>query len=426
LLGLYISLSTKPLNRREINGKIDMIARAAEPEEYEEVYDLLQRAFKGSRLECTIVKVTTEEDINFQKGDLRVTEVNGKIVSMMMLIRRPLRIGTAVVNGAIVAPVATHPDHQRRGYCSSVMRDAVQYMRIQGFDLSILHGIPWLYPRYGYSPAMVKTELVINPKQVTTIENVPCEYRSIRETDLKQIIEIYHSNTAMRTLAEIRSLSMWEWKHGGSGVDFEVFTDKTGEVIGYCALGTDWNRPCAHEIGVLNDEACESIFNRLLETARKKDLEELYCLIHPDHPFAHFAFWRNGEIRIRARRSRMALVLNLISLFIKMKGEFERRLRYSEFHDVSCSLRISSEKESAVLEIDRGQVFVNTDSVNGKYQIDIPLALLNPLVTGYKDIKEIVKDSKVIVKGGDQPLRLVEVLFPQGLPFGGSPPLVWG
>jgi predicted acetyltransferase len=304
------------------------------------------------------------------------------------------------------------------------MRDAVQYMRVQGFDVTILHGIPWLYPHYGYSPAMVKTELVINPKQNTQIEEVQCKYRSIKETDLKQITKIYHSNTAMRTLAEIRSPTMWAWKPGG--VDIEVFTGKKGEVIGYCALGTDWGRPCAHEIGVLNDEGCKAIFNRLLDTAAKKNFEELYCLIHPDHPFANFAFWHNGEIRIRARRSRMALVLNLVPLLTKMKLEFERRLSYSDFHDVSCSLSISSEKEFAVLEIDRGQVFVNTDSVKEGYQIDIPLAYLNPLVTGYKDIKELVKDPHVIVKGGEQSIRLVEVLFPKLLPFGGSPPIVWG
>jgi predicted acetyltransferase len=86
-------------------------------------------------------------------------------VSMMMLLRRPLRIGTAVVNGAIIAPVATHPNHQGKKYCSAVMRDAVRYMKTQRFDITILWGNTWLYPHYGYSPAMVKTELVIKPTQ---------------------------------------------------------------------------------------------------------------------------------------------------------------------------------------------------------------------------------------------------------------------
>jgi len=402
-----------------------MIVRAAEPEEYPEICDMLDKAFK-SKLERKIVTVTTAEDPNFRKGDLRVLEVNGKIVSMMMLIRKPLRIGTAVVNGAIVAPVATHPDHQRKGCCSAVMRNAVQYMKKQGLDLSILHGIPWLYPHYGYSPAMVKTELVIRPKQMKPAGEISSESKPFTEDDLEQVTSIYHNNTGARTLAEIRSAAMWEWKPGGPEVIFEVFMDKMDQVIGYTALGTDWgDRQCAHEIGVLNDEACSAIFNNLLEKAKKKGLEEFCCNIHPQHPFARFAFWRSGEIRIQARRSRMALVLNLVSLMTKMKKEFERRLCHSEFHDIEGSFKISSEDESAVLNINHGAVSVSKERVKGDYQLNIPLKYLNPLITGYKDIEELVGAPGVEVIGGKQAVRLIEVLFPLGLPFGGSLPLVW-
>ena len=103
-----------------------MIVRAAEREEYPEIFDLVDKAFKGSTIERTMINVTTSGDPNFQKGDLRVVEAEGRIASMMMLIRRPLRIGTAIVNGAMVGPVATHPNFQGGGYCSAVMRDAVQ------------------------------------------------------------------------------------------------------------------------------------------------------------------------------------------------------------------------------------------------------------------------------------------------------------
>ena len=403
-----------------------MIVKAADLKEYAEIRDMVSKAFKQSELERKIIKVTTDEDPNFRKGDLRVVEANGLIVSMMMLIRRPLRIGTAIVNGAIVAPVATHPDHQKKGYCSTVMRDAIQYMKTQGFDLAILWGIPWLYPHYGYSPAMLKTELVIKPKQSSVVEKGPYEFRPFTEADLEKITRIYHSNTATRSCAEVRSPTMWEWKPGGSEAKLEVLTDKENKVIGYRALGTDRGRPCTHEIGVLDDESCGVIFNSLLETAKQKDLKEFYCIIHPDHPFSRFAFWRDSEIRVnRGGGAGMARVLNLVSLLIKMRKEFERRLCHSELHDLECSLKISSNGESVVLEINHGRVSVRTDNVNYSCQLDIPLAGLNPLITGYKDIRELVRDPHVKAKGGKRAVRLIEVLFPMGFPFGGCPPLVW-
>ena len=402
-----------------------MIVKAAEPGEYAGIRDMLDKAFK-SELVCRIVEITTGEYENFQKDDLRVVEVDGKLVSMMMLIRRPLRFGTAIVNGAIVAPVATHPDYQKKGYCSAVMRDAVQYMKAQGFDITILWGIPWLYPHYGYSPAMLQTELFIKPKRDESVEKGRGEFRAFTASDLEQVTQIYHNNTATRTCTEVRAPVMSQWRTGGTEVEFEVLTDERDKVIGYYVLGTDWGRPCAHEIGVLHDDACQLIFDSLLERAKRKELKEFLCLMHPEHPFARFAFWRGGEIRIRSGGGAgMARVLNLVSLLTKMEKEFERRLGYSEFGEVECTLKISSEEETAILNINHGQVSVSSDSVQVDYQIDISLACLNPLVTGYKDIRELLQNPHVKVKGSEQAIRLIEVLFPRGFPSGGSFPLVW-
>jgi predicted N-acetyltransferase YhbS/L-amino acid N-acyltransferase YncA len=404
-----------------------MIVRAAEREECPEICDLVDKAFKGSTIERTMIDVTTGVDPNFQKGDLRVAEADGRIASMMMLIRRPLRIGTAIVNGAMVGPVATHPNFQGKGYCSAVMRDAVRYMERQGFDITLLWGIPWLYTRYGYSPAMVKTEAVIELERKTPSENRSYHRKSFTEADLEQMTHIYHSNTATRTCAEIRSLEMWEWRPGGSEAKLEVLTDKKGEVIAYHALGTDWSgSPCAHEIGVLDNKACDAILDSLVRTAKKRGLKEFHCVVHPSHPFARFAFGHNGEIRIKSGGgSGMTRVISLVSLFSKMEKEFERRLSYSEFHNRRCTVKLSSEGKSVVLDIDRGHVTTSADDIKGDYQLDISLAYLNPLITGCKGIAELTKSPQVKVKGGKTALRLIDVLFPTGFPSGGHPPLVW-
>lgn len=173
-------------------------------------------------------------------------------------------------------------------------------------------------------------------------------------------------------------------------------------------------------------EEYTEICDRLLETAEQRDLKEFYCIIHPEHPFARFAFWRGGEIRIRSGGGAgMARVLNLLSLLTKMEKEFERRLGHSEFKDLECALEILSEEGDAVLNINHGRVSVSTDSVKGDYQLDIPLAYLNPLITGYKDISELAKNPNVKVKGGKLAVRLIEVLFPRGFPNGGTLPIVW-
>lgn len=401
--------------------------RAAEPSDYPEIKILLNKAFKQSTIEWKIVDYTSKYDPNFQRKDLRVAEENGAIVSVTMLIRRRMRIGTAIVNGSIVGPVATHPEHQSKGYCSAVMRDTVEYMKSQDLDISLLWGIPWLYPHYGYSSSMSKTYAVISAEHHKSSEDDSCKFKPLEESNLREITNIYHENTSTRTCVEIRSPEAWEWKPGGSSVEFQVLTDRRGNVIGYCVFGTDWDgKACTHEIGVLNDESCSPVFNHILKTSKQRGLKELYCIITPDHPFARFAYWRGVDIRISwSGGSGMARVINLLSLLTKIKGELERRIRRSEIHNIESRLKITSDEGSVVLEISRGNIAVNGDDVKADYELEIPLLSLNPLITGFKGANELVKEPLVKVKGGRRALRLTEVLFPTGYPFGAWIPLFW-
>lgn len=120
----------------------------------------------------------------------------------------------------------------------------------------------------------------------------------------------------------------------------------------------------------------------------------------------------------------MARVLNPALLLTAMKKEFERRLHHSELHDFEGSLTIVSE-ETVVLHIDQGSVSIDIEAVRGVFQLDIPLPLFNPLITGYLGINELVKKPHVMVIGGNRVLRLIDILFPAGLPSGGFLPLVW-
>ena len=120
----------------------------------------------------------------------------------------------------------------------------------------------------------------------------------------------------------------------------------------------------------------------------------------------------------------MARVLNPVSLLTAMEKEMERRLHHSEFHDLEGTLTIVSE-ETVVLHITHGHVSTDTETIAGAFQLDIPLPSFNPLITGYLDINELVKRPHVTVTGGKHALRLIDVLFPAGLPSGGFLPLVW-
>ncbi len=402
-----------------------MIIRPAEENEYPEIYKVVDLAFEGSPLESKMIEITAFEDKNFRKGDVKVVEIDGKIVSAVMIIRRPLRIGTAVVNGAMIAPLATHPDYENRGCGSALMVDGVEYMKGQGIDIAHLWGHPGLYTRFGYTPAIMSSEIILNSKQsLPEIEhNFNC--RRFTEGDLNKVTEIYHSNSATRTMAELRSPEMFDWKTCGD-IEFNVVTGKAGKVVGYYSIGKDWGRPCSQEIGTKNDDVSEFIFHRLLDRAKQKEIPQFFCLVNPDHPFARYAFKRYSPVVLRGGGGAgMVQVLNLISVLTKLSTEFERRLKYSEFAQTNIKFGICSEDNKVCLTGKGGRVSVDEYKPDIEFNLDIPLIGLNPLITGYSDIHDLLKNPDINVRGGDKAIRLIEVLFPTGYPTGGNPPLVW-
>jgi predicted N-acetyltransferase YhbS len=416
-------------------------ARSAEEAEYEEILTVTQEAFRkasGGRstgeLERNIVEATVTADPNFRKGDLRIVETEGKIVSMMLIVRRQSRIGRGIVNNAIVSPVATRVGHEKKGYCSAVMRDAINYMKKQEFDITTLWGHPLLYTYYGYSPAMMRPSVAIKPERCKptqvkgTFSTQPYE-----KAHTKEVTNIYHKNTINQVLAEIRHPEPFEWKIHSPDVEFKTIIDKKSRVIGYYSISR--TAPLGRnllEVGVANAEACKIIFNKLLEYAREKKLAELVCPMSPQHPFAQFTYWQNAELRITmASGAGFAQILNMTTLFSKMRKELESRLSHSEFCSKTLSLAVETGKEKINLMVNNGEITVSTDEEEVDFMVEIPLPSLNPLVTGYKSIYELVQKSEAMIncsRANAQDvnhIRLVDVFFPKGTPYGGNLPLVW-
>ena len=121
----------------------------------------------------------------------------------------------------------------------------------------------------------------------------------------------------------------------------------------------------------------------------------------------------------------MARILNISSLLSKLVEVLGSRLAHSELHGDSFRLRVSCEEGTAVIRAKHGEVAVDTDDAECELGLSLPVACLNPLVTGYKGIDELATDPQARLEGGERTLRLAEILFPEGFPRGGHIPLVW-
>ena len=408
----------------------NIIVRPARPEEYPAIGDLAEQAFGspsrdtdgGTALERQIIEVISQEDPTFRPEHLRLVEANDRLISMMMLIERPLRFGSATVRGNVVAPVATHPDYEGQGYCSRVMRDALTYMKRAGFVVSLLWGVPWLYPHFGYSSALPWLRVSLKPQRIRPpVKRGDYHFEPLVSEHAEAVNALYAANQAHTTGSEVRGAQRgaqwWEWQPRHPQALYEVVLDGSDTVAGYFqAILSPARGLMVFDVGIRDPMVGEALLGRLVDVAEGHGLERFELDLSPDHPFARVCFAHNGEFRIsRGGGAGMIRVLDPPALLSALEPLLQERIAHSEWQGADYVLRLVSDEGAATLHLARGKVHVRDQGDAADEEVHIPLAVLNPLVTGFQPRPELLAKPGVAL-GSRRAARLLEVLFPPGYP----------
>ncbi|MEW6358420.1 MAG: GNAT family N-acetyltransferase [Planctomycetota bacterium] len=127
-----------------------MVFRHGRPDDADSIFDVMARAFKIEERDPKYAH--RKKDAAEHAGSYRVLELDGRIVSVVRILRHPMQVGRAVIIKGDVGEVSTHPDFQGRGLMTEFMHDCVRWMRENGYDLSRLGGLVHFYSRFGYVP----------------------------------------------------------------------------------------------------------------------------------------------------------------------------------------------------------------------------------------------------------------------------------
>jgi GNAT superfamily N-acetyltransferase len=80
-----------------------------------------------------------EDDIEWSSSEWYVLgKKTGRIVSLVGILKRGIRVGEIALEVGGVGGFATHPDHQRHGFGSAVLKRAAEFMRD---DLQVEFGL---------------------------------------------------------------------------------------------------------------------------------------------------------------------------------------------------------------------------------------------------------------------------------------------
>lgn len=307
--------------------------------------------------------------------------VEGRSVSRQILKPYALRIGAASLRAVGIGKVQTDESVRRRGFYRRLMQETLAHLESSDTTLALLHGIPGLYPRFGFATAGPEHCLHLTRLSLHAPLAEGWSIRPLTAHDLPTIREVYAECTALSVGTVTPATRDWDRLLRSIAVGSEdacrVAVSPSGEIRGYAWLSIGpwaWavrhlqrRYPDAMVVGealALDSPAADAVLSacRSWGVERSGGREQPYreviigtepggalvdAAMHHDASFArHYA--RCGES--------MARVVDVTRLLVSLEPELTRRL-HSLTHELPAgTLRVTTDIGGADLVLDRGEV----------------------------------------------------------------------
>lgn len=286
----------------------------------------------------------------------RIGVIGDAIVSHFGVWDYQMRIGTACVRVGGIGAVATDGDHRKKGLMDVTARAAVEAMREQGYDMTILFGIDNFYHRFGYVRGWSDTNFFVNTADLPAEAPVGT-LRKCPTTVRKDLADLYNRYYATTTGVAVRPTYTKAGYTADKSIIGALWIDAQGTPAGYVYCRPQGNRlSCPEYCG----DATQAL-RIVAQLARRLHCGEVVFETLPDQSDMA-KLLRRGNCRTETyyRRSGGAMIhlLNLPSALAKMTGELTRRLQTSPLAAWHGNLLLASAQEQAMLAIADGQVQV--------------------------------------------------------------------
>jgi GNAT superfamily N-acetyltransferase len=343
--------------------------------------------------------------------------VDGEEVSHLWVIDYEMRIGSAVMRMGGIAGVWTEEKHRLKGYASKVLNASIDFMKEEGYDVSLLFGIPNFYHRFGYATVLPRytayLDMINIPPSPSRFKTIPYEERF-----KKAVLEIYEENNKKRTGTIVRSMEKWEgFTHGNSwsskALPFLILEGE--EVVAYFVI--DSEEPIVIELGYKKPD--KEIFSALLSqirlVAEERNNPVFSFSLPPDFLFTEFCQRYDLRLNIEFPENRdgMGRIINIITFLYKLQEVFRSRIGYNQREGI---LIIETEIGEVPFDIKGDTILFIPFLPPFGWKLKIPQAKLMQLAMGYRSIDELLLDEDVSLQG-EEALPILRNLFPKQFPF---------
>lgn len=344
-------------------------------------------------------------------------------VAHLWVIDYTMRIGSAEVRMAGIGGVHTEREHRMQGYMRHLFEDTVAYMTEEGYDVSMLFGIPNFYNKFGYAVCLAKYRASVKTRDAEDAgtQALPLAPRPVTTEDMPKIVALYTGENATRTGTVLRDPDAFDtFPHGtdwGTPTEAVLWENAGGNLLGYVVCNRNKTAVTVAEIGAQQPSLFPSILTYLAQQAIEKRCESVAAVIPPDHAFAEYlqrfgCEWQTGYPRYS---DGMMRIMNQDTLFEKVGPELGRRIANIP------------EATPVALQTDLGELTLVPDAnglrietgVAADARLALPQDKLMQLLMGYRSVGDVLNSPNVTLVGNAR--MTLEALFPRDAAFVWSP-----
>ncbi len=140
------------------------------------------------------------------RKNIRVIKVGEKVVTCVSLFLSEVKIGKITLKVGGINGLATHPNYRKRGYAKLILEDAIQRMREEGSDISLVTTQIWeYYRRFGWEKGGIENMYFLDRGNINLLPKL--KNYEIREDFHKYLDEI-SALRAKETLGAARSVTL--------------------------------------------------------------------------------------------------------------------------------------------------------------------------------------------------------------------------
>ncbi|MCS7221014.1 MAG: GNAT family N-acetyltransferase [Anaerolineae bacterium] len=344
----------------------------------------------------------------FRPELVRVRVADGRVISQLWIVDRVMRIGLAEWRMGGISALYTVPEARSQGHATALMKDALEFMRHSGFDVTVLYGMNHFYRRFGYAVVWPLSRLQVPRREARTLGG-SCALRPVSSKDVPTLVNLYEQAWERRPGALIRTESYWRWLLQTQR-SWWVATDRRQAVRGYAVVSDQ--RP--HEVIELVAADAETAFALIGHVAGQapEDAGSLQIIAIRDDPLVS---WLRRACHVTLIEETapeggwMARFIDLYSAFSKLSEELNARFLRSALRDWRGRVNLETELGTIALACRYGHLIVVDAPPTGGITCRIPQDRLMQLVMGFRSLPDVAGDPDVSIP--DVAMPFLEVLF---------------